>query len=278
MTGGILYIIATPIGNLADMTERAITTLQEVDIIYAEDTRHSKKLLHHFSITTPIKPMHEHNERQQIEQILRAIQQGQNIAIISDAGTPLISDPGYPIVASAQSAGMRVSPVPGACAAIAALSASGLSSHKFTFEGFLPAKKESRIKALEKYNEVDHVVIFYESPHRIIDTLKDMMQIFGEDRKLCFARELTKQFETIHLATIKAIVNLVESDINQQKGEIVLILDKTENINTSVSEATTLLKILLQELSASQACKIAAKLTGMKKKMLYDIAMNLQGK
>jgi len=278
MSLGRLYIVATPIGNLEDISERVIKTLQQVDIIYAEDTRHSKKLLHYFSIDTSMKPLHEHNEKQQIDQILQWLQQGKHLAIISDAGTPLISDPGFPIVNAVQQAGLTVSPVPGACAAIAALSASGLSSDKFMFEGFLPAKKEARIKTLTRHDISEYTRIFYEAPHRIVDTLKDMISVFGEMRLICFARELTKQYETIRLASLKTILTWVENDPNQQKGEIVLILDKAEVVHASYEEAKSLLKILLNELPASQACKIAAKLTGMKKKQLYDICIALQGK
>ena len=271
---GTLYIIATPIGNLMDMSERAIETLKNVDKIYAEDTRHSKKLLQHFMILTNMEPLHEHNEKQQIDQILKRLKSGQDLALISDAGTPLISDPGFTIVRAVVQADMQVSPVPGACAAIAALSASGLASNRFTFEGFLPAKTDARIKALMPYLHAEQTVIFYESPHRILATLADMITVFGGERLLCFARELTKQFETIKLAPLNEILSFVQHDENQQKGEIVLILDKTTAMNCDEAQALSVLKVLMEELPASQASKVAAKLTGMKKKQLYQLVLD----
>ena len=268
-----LYVVATPIGNLGDMTLRAIETLKTVDMIYAEDTRHSKPLLQHFNIQNQLYPLHEHNEAQQVDHIIEQLQQGKKIALISDAGTPLISDPGMPLVQKAKQNNIRVEPIPGACAAIAALSVSGLASDKFLFAGFIPAKHQARLQFLQNYLHQDAVTIFYESPHRIIDCLSDMMAVYGKERLLVYARELTKQFETVKLAALSDIYEFVIADDNQQKGEIVLILDKAAPQNTDDKEALRILKILSNEMSVSQACKLAAKLTNMKKNQLYQLAL-----
>jgi 16S rRNA (cytidine1402-2'-O)-methyltransferase len=272
LTSGTLYIVATPIGHLDDISIRALNILKSVHGIYAEDTRHSQRLLFHYSIQTPLKSLHQHNEREQIQEILSRLKQGQHLALISDAGTPLISDPGFPLVHAAQSAGFSVSPIPGACAAIAALSASGLATDAFIFQGFLPAKREAKRKLLENFQHEKKVVIFYESCHRIVETLEDMQIILGSDRKIAFARELTKQFETIQLAPLSEMINFVSRDPNQQKGEIVLILDKAQENTDITPEITTLLKTLCEELPLNQACKIVARLTGKKKNQLYTLA------
>lgn len=273
MTPGVLYIVATPIGNLGDITLRAIDTLKNVDIIYAEDTRHSKPLLQHYDIKTKVYALHEHNEVAQIDNVMNQLNQGQNIALISDAGTPLVSDPGIPLVQAAKQHNIKVEPIPGACAAITALSASGLPCDKFLFAGFPPAKKEARIQFLQKYSGQETVTILYESPHRIVDSLNDMLTVYGPDRLLVFARELTKQFETIKLASIQQIYDFVVSDDNQKKGEIVLILDKAPAQNIDEIQAVNMLKILCDELPVNQACKLAAKLTNMKKNYLYQLAL-----
>jgi 16S rRNA (cytidine1402-2'-O)-methyltransferase len=270
---GILYIVATPIGHLEDISLRALSILKSVHAIYAEDTRHSHRLLSHYLIQTPVKSLHQHNERAQIQEILSRLKAGENLALISDAGTPLISDPGFPLVHAARSAGLTIAPIPGACAAIAALSASGLATDAFIFQGFLPAKREAKRKILEQFQHEKKVIIFYESCHRIIETLEDMLTVFGNDRKVAFARELTKQFETLHVASLREMMTFVTGDQHQQKGEIVLILDKAEE-NTDISpEIITLLQTLCEELPLNQACKIAARLTGKKKNQLYTLAM-----
>jgi len=269
-----LYIVATPIGNLLDISPRAIEILKHADKIYAEDTRHSKTLMQSHAIMTDMQALHEHNEQQQVAQILQRLKAGESIAIISDAGTPLISDPGFFIVQAVRQAGWKVSPVPGACAAIAALSASGLASDRFTFNGFIPAKKEARRKFLATFLYSEQTNIFYESPHRILVSLADMISVFGEERRICFARELTKQFETIKLASLSEILAFATNDPNQQKGEIVLILEKSTAMVCSEKQALSTLKLLMEELPASQASKIAAKLTGLKKKQLYQLILD----
>ena len=273
---GILYIVATPIGNIADMTYRAVQVLNEVQLIFAEDTRHSQKLLQYYQITPPMYSLHEHNEREQIANILQQLQAGKHIALISDAGTPLISDPGFPLVQAAKAMGLSVVPIPGACAAITALCASGLASDRFYFAGFLPQKQNQRLQQLEKFKLSDTVTIFYESPHRIVASLHDMLTVFGGERQIVLARELTKQFETIKLLSVKEMLHFVEHDLYQQKGEMVLLLDKAENQQNDEQEALKVLHILLKELSISQACKLAAKLTKLNKNHLYQLALQHQ--
>lgn len=270
---GVLYIVATPIGNLADITLRAIETLKTVDIIYAEDTRHSKPLLQHYDIKNKMYSLHEHNEIAQTENIINQLKEGKNIALISDAGTPLISDPGMPLVEAVKKQDIKVEPIPGACAAITALSASGVLGDKFLFAGFIPAKKEARQQFLQQYLHQPTLTIFYESPHRIIDSLTQMLTVYGESRRLVFARELTKQFETIKTASIKEIYDFVVSDPNQKKGEMVLILDKSVAQKIDDIQAINMLKILCSEMPISQACKLAAKLTNIKKNQLYQLAL-----
>jgi 16S rRNA (cytidine1402-2'-O)-methyltransferase len=224
MTDTCLYIVSTPIGNLGDITPRALEILQAVELIAAEDTRHSARLLQHFGINTPMWALHDHNERTQAERIVQRLEGGENIALISDAGTPLISDPGYHLVRRVREAGFRVVPIPGACALIAALSASGLPTDRFAFEGFLPAKQQARLQRLEAVAADPRTLMFYESPHRLLDSLEAMRQVFGGDRYLVLARELTKTFETIHGAPLDQLIDWVRADANQQRGEFVLLL------------------------------------------------------
>ncbi|MBJ9985795.1 16S rRNA (cytidine(1402)-2'-O)-methyltransferase [Acinetobacter sp. S40] len=271
-----LFVVATPIGHLDDMTFRAIEILKSVSIVAAEDTRQSALLFKHYNISTPLTACHDHNESNKIEQLVEILKSGKNIALISDAGTPLISDPGFKLVRAAQQHNIRVTPVPGACAAIAALSAVGLPSDRFSFEGFLSSKSSQRINQLEKLKDETQTLIFYEAPHRILDCVKDMATIFGEDRPVGFAREITKTFETIKKMTLKELVVFIEQDHHQQKGEIVLVVGgNPEEKDLAQEKLDQLLNRLLQDLSVKAASQLAADLTGIKKKIAYQRALEL---
>lgn len=272
---GTLYVVATPIGNLSDMVPRAVETLQTVALIAAEDTRHSSRLLSHFDIKTPCVAYHDHSDEQRTEQLIARMHAGDSIALISDAGTPLVSDPGYRLVRSARQAGIQVVPIPGACAMIAALSAAGLPSDRFAFEGFLPAKQVARCTQLQNLAADPRTLIFYEAPHRILETLQDMAQVFGPEREVVMARELTKTFETIKGDKVADLAAWVAADTNQQRGEIVLLVHgapKPENEAMTPAQMHTM-KVLLEELPVKQAASIGAKLTGLKKNFLYDWAL-----
>lgn len=271
-----LFVVATPIGHLDDMTYRAIDVLKSVNIIAAEDTRTSTQLLKHYNISTPLTACHEHNESNKIDILVQRLLNGENMALISDAGTPLISDPGFKLVRAAQEHNIRVIPVPGACAAIAALSAVGLPSDRFSFEGFLPSKQSQRILSLEKLKDQTATLIFYEAPHRILDSVKDMANIFGAERPVGFAREITKTFETIKKMTLGELVSFIEADHHQQKGEIVLVVGgATAEKDLEQEKLDQLLTRLLQDLSVKAASQLAADLTGIKKKVAYQRALEL---
>ena len=277
MTKATLYVVATPIGNLADMVPRAIDVLQSVAVIAAEDTRHSARLLSHFGIKTPAIAYHDHSDQKQAEALLRRLQQGESIALISDAGTPLISDPGYRLVRLVRQHGIDVVPVPGACAVIAALSVSGLPSDRFTFEGFLPAKSGQRKNRLERLAQEDRTMIFYEAPHRILECLNDVAEVFGSQREVVMAREITKTFETIRSGSAQEIRDFVERDSNQQRGEIVLMVAGTVKVTQELDpEALRVMQILLKDLSVEQSSQLAAEITGIKKKLLYQWALEQQ--
>ena len=271
-----LYVVATPIGNLQDMTPRAVEILQRVELIAAEDTRHSARLMAHCDIDTRLVSVHEHNERQRIETIVHQLQSGASVALISDAGTPLISDPGYVVVKGVREAGYKVVPVPGCVAFVAALSAAGLPTDRFAFEGFLPHKSSGRKQQLKGLVDETRTLIFYESPHRIVASLKDMQSVFGGERVVAVARELTKTYETIHVDKLDALIAWIEADSNQQRGEFVVLVHGTESKGEAVLDAKALdvLDILLAELPASQAASLAAKITGLKKKVLYQAALD----
>lgn len=273
-----LYVVATPIGNLGDMVPRAVDTLQTVDLIACEDTRHSAHLLNHFGIKTPCIAYHDHSDQQRLQQLLDRLHSGQSLALISDAGTPLISDPGYALVKAVRDAGFRVIPIPGASALIAALSASGLPSDRFVFEGFLPAKQQARLNQLQTFEQESRTLIFYEAPHRILDTLQDMQSVFGEHRYVVMAREITKTFETIYGATLSAMNNWVSADSNQQRGEIVLLVEGNHKIQSTeiTAEQVRIMKVLLEELPVKQAAAIGAKITGLKKNFLYQWALDME--
>lgn len=274
-----LYIVATPIGNLSDMSARAIEVLKEVAVIAAEDTRHSGHLLQHFSINTPMISVHEHNEQQRCETILVRLQKGESVALISDAGTPLISDPGYRLVSYMREHGMNVVPVPGSCALIAALSASGLPSDRFAFEGFLPPKQGARKQVLENLANESRTLIFYESPRRLQASLTDMLEIFGEQRQVCLAREITKLHETITTQALADLLAWVSSDHYQQKGECVVLVEGVkQQLDSDDAEVNRILALLLKELPVKKAASMAASLLDVSKNKAYDMALKLQQK
>ncbi|WP_062384227.1 16S rRNA (cytidine(1402)-2'-O)-methyltransferase [Pseudomonas abietaniphila] len=278
-TTGSLYVVATPIGNLDDMSVRALKVLREVALIAAEDTRHSLRLMQHFGIATPLAACHEHNERDEGSRFIARLLAGDNVALISDAGTPLISDPGYHLVRQARAAGIQVIPVPGACALIAALSAAGLPSDRFIFEGFLPAKSVGRKARLELLKEEPRTVIFYEAPHRILECLQDLEDIFGADRPAVLGRELTKTFETLKGLPLGELRAFVEGDSNQQRGECVVLVagwSAPEGEDVIGAEARRVLDLLLQEMPLKRAAALAAEITGVRKNLLYQVALDKQ--
>lgn len=265
-----LYIVPTPIGNLGDITQRALEILQQVDIIAAEDTRHTGKLLSHFGITTRTFALHDHNEQQKADFLIEKLVSGQNIALVSDAGTPLISDPGYHLVTRCRQAGVKVVPLPGPCAVITALSASGLPSDRFSFEGFLPPKSKGRRDKFSDIAEDSRTLIFYESPHRILDTLDDMLAVLGAERQVVLARELTKTYETIHGAPLGELIEWLNEDSNRIRGEMVLLIagHRAEKDDLPL-EATKAVTLLAKELPLKKASAIAAELYNVKKNALY---------
>ena len=273
---GILYIVATPIGNLQDITQRALDTFAQVDLIAAEDTRHSGLLLSHYGIKKPFFALHDHNEQEKAHILVEKLKQGSNIALISDAGTPLISDPGFHLVRQCREAGIRVVPLPGACAAITALCASGIASDRFCFEGFLPAKSKARKDKLENIAKEDRTLIFYESTHRILDTLEDMQSVLGEERYIVLAREITKTWEMITGNTIKNLREWLLEDPNRTKGEMVLIVEgkpKSDNNDEISPQAVKALELIAEELPLKKAAAIVAELYGYKKNALYQFGL-----
>lgn len=274
-----LYIVATPIGNLSDMSQRAIDILQTVDVIAAEDTRHSGILLQHFSIKTQSISLHDHNEKQRSETLLTRLQKGESVALISDAGTPLISDPGYKLVSLVREHNIPVIPIPGSCAVITALSASGLPSDKFTFEGFLPPKQGARNQTLQQLIDESRTMIFYDAPRRLQGTLADMIDVFGGERKACIARELTKMHETITTKSLSELLAWVSEDSHQQKGECVLLLEGSKKQkDSSETEINRVLTLLLKELPVKKSAAITASLLDVSKNTAYDMALKLQQK
>ncbi|HDY97214.1 MAG TPA: 16S rRNA (cytidine(1402)-2'-O)-methyltransferase [Pseudomonas sabulinigri] len=275
ITTGTLFVVATPIGNLQDITPRALEVLRSVALIAAEDTRHSARLMQHFGIGTPMTACHDHNERGKGERLVARLLAGDDLALISDAGTPLISDPGYHLVRQAREAGVRVSPLPGACALIAALCAAGLPSDRFAFEGFLPAKSHGRRQRLEGLAAEQRTWMVYEAPHRLLECLDDMREILGPERRVVLARELTKTFETLRSAPVAELADWVRGDSNQQRGECVLVVEgAAAPVSDEVSaEAMRVLDALLQELPVKQAARLAAQITGGRKNHLYQLAL-----
>ncbi len=275
---GALYVVATPIGNLEDISARALRVLREVNRIAAEDTRHTGQLLRHFGIETPLLSLHEHNERTRLEQVATLLQQGQSIALVSDAGTPLISDPGFPLVRELRLRGLPVIPVPGPSSLLAALSVAGLPTDRFVFEGFLPPKTVARRERLRELVCEERTLVFFEASHRIAETLADMVTEMGGDRSAVVTRELTKRFEEVHGATLNELVAWLMADSNRRKGEFVVLVQGVPTATeVDTPQNRRLLSTLLSELPASRAVVVAAKLTGLRKKPLYDLALALGG-
>lgn len=277
---GTLYVVATPIGNLQDITLRAIEVLKRVDRIAAEDTRHSAPLLKHLSINKPSISMHEFNERDRLAVIIDYMHEGESIALISDAGTPLISDPGFHLVRAAKERGINVVTIPGACAAIAALSVAGLPTDRFTFEGFLPAKTEARRNRLTKLLHEDRTMIFYEAPHRLLATLQTMREVFGHDRSAVVARELTKIYESVKSGDLQELETYFAEHESEQRGEIVILVEGIDEEESESKEVIPehVLDVLLEELPVKQAAALASKITGERKNILYDMALEKKGK
>jgi len=266
-----LYVVATPIGNLGDVSRRALEVLAGADLIAAEDTRHTGQLLQQYAIDNTVVAYHEHSDRRAAERIMHCLAGGGAVALVSDAGTPLISDPGYRLVREAQDLGYRVIPLPGACAAVAALSVSGLPTDRFLFEGFLPSKSGTRSNRLRELVQRQETLIFYEAPHRIADCLQDFVTVFGAEREALLAREITKAFETVRRAPLGELREFVSSDSNQQRGEIVLVVAGQRQCNSEIdAEAARLLVRLAKELPGKKAAAVVAELTGLRKKQLYD--------
>ncbi len=274
---GVLYVVATPIGNREDLTRRAERILTEVDCIFCEDTRHSGRLLADLGSRAPRISLHEHNEHARISAVLDRLQRGESCALISDAGTPLINDPGFALVRALRDAGIRVVPVPGASAVIAALSAAGLPTDRFSYEGFLPAKPGARRERLGALAGDSHTLVFYEAPHRLHDMLADAAIAFGADRFACVAREITKLHEEFHSASLAELCAWTERDPNATRGEIVVMIAGAAGDRAHEYSSDEILRALLEELPASKAAKVAAGLTGERRQSLYQRALELQG-
>lgn len=273
---GTLYVVATPIGNLGDLTPRAREVLGSVALIAAEDTRHTKQLLDAYDISTPRTPLHEHNEARRSSELIAMLEQGKSIALVADAGTPLISDPGFDLVAAARRAGVPIVAVPGACAAIAALSIAGLPTDRFVFEGFLPARPAARRGRLEQLANEARTMVFYEAPHRLAEVLADMVAAFGAERAASVSRELTKRFETTYNDTLARLAEAAQRDPDMARGELVLVVGGNTAPAAALGlDTNRILRALLDELPPSQAARIAAHLTGAKRADLYDAALAL---
>ena len=272
-----LYCVATPIGNLTDITERAIKTLKAVDKIYAEDTRVTVRLLTHLGFQKTLVSLHDHNESARVAQVLTDLEQGLSVALVSDAGTPLISDPGYHLVKEVAAAGFKIIPIPGACAVVAALSAAGLATDRFVFEGFLSAKSSGRKASFEQFKMETRTLIFYESSHRIDGFLEDLITVLGAERELVIARELTKLYESFYRGSAQALLERLRMDTDMQKGEFVVLVKGASEVSEQGSvDVETVLQALLDEaIPVNQAAKIAARITGQAKNKLYRQAMEM---
>lgn len=271
-------MVATPIGNLGDITLRAIETLKMVDAIAAEDTRHTSGLLSHFGISKKLIAVHEHNEHQSAEKLLVQLKNGENIALVTDAGTPAVSDPGAIVVKVVRDAGIKVVPIPGVSAVVAALSASGITQNGFYFHGFLPASGAARRKQLEALNSQTVTLVLYEAPHRIVECVEDIAKVLGENRQITFARELTKTFETIYTCPASLASAWLQADSNQQRGEFVLLVEAAPVVEAQEisEEAQRVLKCLLAELPLKQAVALATEITQLKKNDLYEFSLKLK--
>lgn len=274
---GTLYVVATPIGNLQDITLRALDILRSVDVIAAEDTRNTTHLLNHFAIGAKLMAVHEHNEHHAAARLIEMLQSGKSVALVSDAGTPAVSDPGAHLVARVREADLRVVPIPGANAAISAFSAAGITAPHFLFYGFLPHSSSGRKRELAALKDLPHTLVFYESPHRILASMEDLREVLGGGRTVTIARELTKLFETIHTCTLEDAPDWIKSDQNRQKGEFVLLVSGAEisGIAGVGEEAQRTLQILLAAMPLKQAVKLAAEISGAKKNALYELALQL---
>lgn len=273
---GTLYVVATPIGNLRDLSPRASDILGSVSLIAAEDTRHTRQLLQLFGIDTRLTALHEHNEAGKAEALIDAVRHGTSLAIVSDAGTPLISDPGFSLIVAARHAGVPVVAIPGACAAIAALSVAGLPTDRFAFEGFLAAKSTARRSQIESLSAETRTLIFYEAPHRLGEALADLAAVLGGDRAASLSRELTKRFETTYYGTLEELARKAADDADMSRGEIVIVVAGAPAQRTAVQlDAQKILRILAEELSPAQAAKLTAKITGAKRADLYELASSL---
>jgi 16S rRNA (cytidine1402-2'-O)-methyltransferase len=274
-----LYVVATPIGNLRDVSLRALDILKSVDVVAAEDTRVTARLLNHYGIAKKMIALHEHNEKRVVPQVLALLAAGRSAALVSDAGTPAISDPGAQLVAAAIDAGFRVTPIPGANAAVTALSAAGLAAPHFLFYGFLPARAAERKRELAELRGLPYALVFYEAPHRVADCIGDLHAAFGDARRIVIARELTKMFETIHACPLAEAAAWIEDNADRRKGEFVLILEGQPVSRSGDDQARTqkVLEILLAEVPLKQAVALATKITGGKKNELYELALKLKG-
>lgn len=273
-TSGVLYVVATPMGNLADISQRALDTLGRVVEIAAEDTRHTAVLLAHYGLRTPLLACHEHNEEKLVPRLLARLQAGEDLALVSDAGTPLISDPGYPLVAAARAAGVRVVPIPGPNAAICALSAAGLPSDRFLFLGFPPRTGARRREEFASLAREPGTLIFYEAGNRVLETLADLAATLGADRRAVLARELTKRFETFLEGTLASLPPQVTGDPDQRKGEFVLLVEGCRVAGGVEAEGERVLGILARELPLKQAAALAAEISGDKRNRLYKLALS----
>ena len=272
-----LYIVATPIGNVTDISVRALHVLALVDAVACEDTRNTAHLLTRFGLSRPLIAAHQHNEREVADKLIERLQRGERIALVSDAGTPGVSDPGARIVDAVRAAGLRVMPLPGASAAVTALSASGLVNDQFYFVGFLPAKAKQRETALQKLQTVSASLVFYEAPHRILECVQALLEVFGPARQIVFARELTKLFEEIHRCPLGDAPAWIGADAHREKGEFVVLLEGApEAGDAAEAEAERILQILLAECSVKQAANLTAQITGRKKNALYERALQIK--
>ncbi len=277
IAAGTLYVVATPIGNLADLTPRAVDVLGQVDLVLAEDTRHTAQLLRHCGLSKPLQSLHEHNERQKLESIIQRLQAGESLALVSDAGTPLLSDPGFPLVRRLRELDMPVIPIPGPCAAVAALSVAGLATDRFAFEGFLPARSGARRTRLEGLADETRTLVFYESGKRLAGVLNDMCEILGSGREAAVARELTKLYESIYRGSLAELRDRAGSDVDMVRGELVLLVQGRPVAEIAENpELDRVLGVLLPELPLSQAVKLAVELCGLRRNEVYRRATELQ--
>jgi 16S rRNA (cytidine1402-2'-O)-methyltransferase len=279
-SSGTLYVVATPIGNLGDLSPRAREVLAGVAVIAAEDTRHTRQLLQSCGVATPLTSLHEHNEAQKSGELIERLRAGESIALVSDAGTPLISDPGFDLVGAARAAGVNIVAVPGACALIAALSIAGLPTDRFAYEGFLPAKGGPRRQRLESLASESRTLVFYEAPHRLRELLADLASVFGGERRAVVSREITKRFETTYAGSLQSLQERAEQDPDMSRGELVVVVGGREGEpqGSIQLDPEQVLRTLLEDLSPSQAAKTAAKLTGAKRAELYEAAVRIVGR